>query len=307
MVPLISIIVPVYNAESYLSRCLESIINQTYQNLEIIIVDDGSTDQCGEICDAYARKDNRIQVIHQRNSGAVNARNRALTQVHGVYISFVDSDDYIELDMYEEMLLLIEKDKLDIVFCDVMDENCEIFNSQFDNDPIIIIKNILKQIIGCVLWNKLYRFKFWKDCDIQVDEQCDMMEDRYMIIQLLYNRPKVGYLNQVKYHYIATPNSITSTTEIGMKALPNIKHIYNYISSKSDSNIFKMELSHFIMYWKFNILNSDAKLAQSLWPESHRSIKNYPISLPNSLIYWLIFNFSYIGRVIWAFYHKLKH
>ena len=100
---LISIIVPVYNMEQYLERCMESIINQTYPTLEIILVDDGSTDRSPQLCDAYAKKDSRIRVVHKPNGGLSDARNAGLAIATGTYIGYVDSDDWIELDMYERM------------------------------------------------------------------------------------------------------------------------------------------------------------------------------------------------------------
>ena len=101
----VSIIVPVYNVESYLNECIDSIINQTYRNLEIILIDDGSTDLSGEICDRYKEIDSRILVIHQKNQGAANAKNNGLDLATGDYISFVDSDDFIEKDMYKKLYI----------------------------------------------------------------------------------------------------------------------------------------------------------------------------------------------------------
>ena len=106
---MISVIVPIYNVEKYLIKCIESIINQTYKDLEIILVDDGSTDSSGKICDEFATKDNRIKVIHKKNGGLSSARNIGLDICKGNYISFIDSDDYIELDMYEKMIKIIVK------------------------------------------------------------------------------------------------------------------------------------------------------------------------------------------------------
>lgn len=114
---LLSIIVPVYNAECYLERCLNSILNQTYKNLEIILIDDGSTDNSPFICDKYASLDNRIKVIHQNNEGQGNARRKGIKLSKGNYIAFVDNDDYIRPNMYETMIDLIKKNKVDICVC----------------------------------------------------------------------------------------------------------------------------------------------------------------------------------------------
>lgn len=116
---LISVIVPVYNVELYLERCIDSIINQTYENLEIILVDDGSTDKSGEICDAYEKKDIRVRVLHKRNGGLSSARNSGLKIASGKYIGFVDSDDYIALDMYETLYRYMSEE-VDLVCCGIV-------------------------------------------------------------------------------------------------------------------------------------------------------------------------------------------
>ena len=115
--PKISVIVPVYKVEPYLRKCLDSIINQTYRNLQIILVDDGSPDNCGAICDEYASKDSRIEVIHQENGGVSAARNAGLKLAAGDYIGWVDSDDWIEPDMYAYMLENMQKYEADIAVC----------------------------------------------------------------------------------------------------------------------------------------------------------------------------------------------
>lgn len=115
--PLITVIVPVYNVEKYLRRCLDSIIGQTYQNLEILCIDDGSIDNSGEICEQYAARDARIKVIHQENQGLSTARNRGLDAAEGEYIAFVDSDDYILEDMYKKMLAKLLDYNVDLCVC----------------------------------------------------------------------------------------------------------------------------------------------------------------------------------------------
>lgn len=126
--PLISVIVPVYNVEKYLPRCIESILGQTYTDLELILVDDGSPDGCPQICDAYAAQDNRVMVIHQPNGGVSSARNRGLDTVTGEYISFVDSDDWIDSRMYEIMLSEMQSTGSDMAICG--------FNYAYENGEI---------------------------------------------------------------------------------------------------------------------------------------------------------------------------
>ena len=114
--PLISVIIPVYKVEKYLKRCIDSVINQTYKNLEIILVDDGSPDNCPKICDDYSKKDKRIKVIHKKNGGVSAARNKGLKLSNGDYIVFVDSDDWLEYNFVEEMLTNLRKNKVDYFF-----------------------------------------------------------------------------------------------------------------------------------------------------------------------------------------------
>ena len=112
----ISVIVPIYNVENYLRRCVDSILKSTYENLEIILVDDGSTDECPTICDDYAKKDPRIKVIHKKNGGLSDARNKGLDIATGEYISFIDSDDYIESSMFQRIFEAISTKDVDLVF-----------------------------------------------------------------------------------------------------------------------------------------------------------------------------------------------
>ena len=128
----ISIIVPIYNTEKYLDRCIASIVAQSYENLEIILVDDGSSDNCGIICDRWAINDNRIKVLHKSNGGLSDARNAGLSIATGEYIGFVDSDDYIHMDMYQELFDLIKKYGADMAICEY---NC------VSEDGIVLARN----------------------------------------------------------------------------------------------------------------------------------------------------------------------
>lgn len=168
MEPLISVIVPIYKVEEYLSRCVDSIINQTYKNLEIILVDDGSPDDCPKICDDYAKKDNRIKVLHLENGGAGYARNKGLSIASGDFISFIDGDDYIALEMYETFLLFI-KDDIDIIECNIINTTNDFVEfEKFDPSKSKIIncnsEKALKYHIEDSIFrqtppNKLYRME----------------------------------------------------------------------------------------------------------------------------------------------------
>ena len=142
---LISVIIPIYNVEKFLSFCIDSIVNQTYKNLEIILVDDGSTDNSGKICDEYALKDNRIKVMHKQNGGVSSARNVGLNIAKGKYIGFVDSDDYVENDMFEILHNLIIKNNVDISCCNkfVFKKNKFTASKNFPNDTSLLFNEVL--------------------------------------------------------------------------------------------------------------------------------------------------------------------
>ena len=168
---MISVIVPIYNVAKYLSTCIESILNQTFTNLEIILVNDGSTDNCKEICDKYAKMDSRIIVIHKKNGGVSSARNAGLDICKGDYISFIDPDDYIDSTMYEKMLQIILTKKVDIVSCNYLRLNSNNRSQSFfklNEDELIIDKNILIEKVfqyknfDMVVFNKLYKSYIFK-------------------------------------------------------------------------------------------------------------------------------------------------
>ena len=160
---LISIIIPVYNVEKYINKCLESVINQTYRNLEIILVDDGSEDKSGKICEEISIKDNRIRVIHKENGGLSDARNIGLDNSNGEYIAFIDSDDFIERDMIEFLYYNINKYDADISICSnyIFDEEECIDNSTKEikvyNRLEILKEVLLDEKIRSYAWNKMYK------------------------------------------------------------------------------------------------------------------------------------------------------
>lgn len=202
--PKISVIVPVYKVEAYLPKCIESIIGQTYENLEIILVDDGSPDGCGAICDEYAAKDDRITVIHQQNAGVSAARNAGLDAATGDYIGFVDSDDWIEPDMYEYLMQAVLTNHADIASCAFSrdrDSNalvCEQIDAVVTGTEAISMLIREKRIIE-VLWNKLYRAELWKELRFPVGKR---YEDAAVFHVFLDRAPKIIFLPQVKYHYV---------------------------------------------------------------------------------------------------------
>lgn len=218
---LISIIIPVYNVEKYLERCIESVINQTLKNIEIILVNDGSTDSSPKICDYYASRDSRIKVIHKINEGLGSARNAGLDIANGLYIGFLDSDDYINKDMYELLYTELTNKKVDICGC--------FFNYRDKENKLVVNiteqeKKLCKIYDGrsflellyegdyangiCVsIWNKLYNRRIWND----IRFNNTIYEDDQICTRIYLNNYKVSIIDSLLYIYVQNENSITNT------------------------------------------------------------------------------------------------
>lgn len=211
----ISIIIPVYNVEKYLNKCLNSVIEQTYKNIEVILIDDGSTDNSGKICDEYAKNDIRIKIIHQQNGGVSTARNNGLEHATGKYITFVDSDDYIEKEMIETMAKKIMKKNADIVICGVTDRDEEnnIINQSLNKkenvfNNIEAIKEMLdEKLFNCVCWAKLYKKELFSD--IEFNAKIRIAEDMDVLYRVFYKSDKIVQISERLYNWTSRGDSAT--------------------------------------------------------------------------------------------------
>ena len=216
MDPIISIIVPIYNVGKYLPRCIESILNQTFNNFELILVNDGSTDNSGVICDDYAKKDTRIKIVHKSNGGVSSARNAGLYVAKGEYIGFVDPDDYIDKNMYEKLYRLCVDNNSDIAICRFNREiNGKIQNKE-STEEIIELNNM--EAMNELFKGNLYRFSlcnklFSKKCfnDVLFPEE-RIHEDLSTTYKLFDNSKKTVYINYCGYIYVRRENSILTST-----------------------------------------------------------------------------------------------
>ena len=215
MYPLISVIVPVYNVEKYLCKCLDSIISQSYKNLEIILVDDGAQDNSGKICDEYAQKDSRITVLHTENGGLSAARNKGLDIITGEYVAFVDSDDYIACNMIEKLFETLTANNADISICNpihVFDDQKAKFDTADKESvvysPVEAIKEMWYQTSFLPsAWAKLFKADIFKD--IRYTEGI-IFEDIDIMHEVFIKADKIAYLPQGLYAYIHRENSITT-------------------------------------------------------------------------------------------------
>lgn len=232
---LISVIVPVYNVEKYICKCIDSIVNQTYKNLEIILIDDGSLDNCPQICDEYAKKDSRIKVIHKKNGGVSSARNMGIGIAKGEYIGFVDSDDLIHKDMYKLMLEFLSENNLDIVNCNVLEITTEDF---FSDEVFDLVKNKNYIINKIDAYNKILLFN--SDNGINPFTVCKLIkktllsniifnldfsigEDMLFCLDVIKESNRIGLLESKLYFYNRQEQSVTKT--FSAKKITHIKSI----------------------------------------------------------------------------------
>ena len=228
----VTVVLPIYNVEEYLDRCIKSIVNQSYRKLEIILIDDGSPDNCPELCDAWARKDSRIKVIHKKNAGLGYARNTGIDNATGEYICFFDSDDYISLDAIEKVVMLAKSSKADIInfgFCYVnangTTKKCKIpqmpqsvYKGNDVQDiflPELIAPDVENGFSGGLwmsAWTNLYSMNLiinnnWKF----VSEREIISEDIYSLLELYKYVNKVAILSEALYFYCENVTSLTHT------------------------------------------------------------------------------------------------
>lgn len=221
---IISIIVPAYQVEKCLDRCVESILNQTYKHLEVILVDDGSTDKTASICDSWAEKDQRVKVIHKVNEGPSVARNAALEIARGDYIYFVDSDDYIDPNLCENVLNVMLKESADIVVFNGMRVN-EHGQEIFITDDIVpgamdqetALAELMGERLSHFLWNKMYKREVFQGVRFPSGR---IWEDMSTTYRLFLNAKKIYCCEEVYYYYVQNSSSIISN--INAKALKDI-------------------------------------------------------------------------------------
>lgn len=267
MNPLISVIVPVYNIENYVGLCIESIIKQTYANLEIILVDDGATDKSGSICDLYALKDPRIIVIHKTNGGLVSARKAGLEKSSGEYISYVDGDDWIEEDFIESLYSLIVQTSSDIVCAgykrDLFNKSISLLNvipkGCYENESLDKIRskmisygNFFRHGITTYVWNKLFKREILLDSQINVDSRITIGEDAAVTYSVLLKTKKVCISDNCSYHYRQREDSMLKTHSAYEKDAVKLKILNDYLhkellSDKSEKYNLKSQISDFIL------------------------------------------------------------
>lgn len=261
----ISVIVPVYNVEDYIYKCINSILENKYSLLEVILVDDGSTDNSGAICDHFASRDSRVSVIHKKNGGLSSARNAGIEQATGDYISFIDSDDFIDRNMFTIMVEKIEKNDADIIQCGVyqINENDVISTRYQTGDWIsqgdqILEDFFVNQKIPVMVWNKLFRKEVIRDIRFPEGKN---NEDNIFMVDILPNVRKMLSISKQMYYYLMRSNSITGAS-FNPKKFDSI-YAYKYMIKQIDEKYKKY--IPYINYWRcknsiylWNLINSSS-------------------------------------------------
>lgn len=257
----ISIIIPVYNVEKYINRCLDSIVNQTYKNIEIIIVNDGSTDRSGLICDEYAKRYNNIRVFHKENAGVSSARNLGVDNSSGEYIAFIDPDDYIDKNMYEILHKEIISSKSDIAMCSFfyVKEDKVIYTGNKEKTIILSKEDVLYKYFnrinpfnGSFLWNKLFRRELFRN--IRLDTRLVIQEDTEVLLRIFDRINSLVYIDRPLYFYLIRKGAATEGSISKGKLNTDIAllKVYEY-TEKSIPRYKSIALANYSMCY-FNII-----------------------------------------------------
>lgn len=246
---LISVIVPVYNAQRHLPRCLESIGRQTYPNIEAILVNDGSTDNSGSICEFYARNDKRIHVVHTENLGPAAARNTGIQRANGEFIFFIDADDHLELNAFAELIAAYQQNKADIVVADFkrvrQDQSKISCGDAFPDDRILVNEDIISYVrtylkkpnrhpLFTYSWGRLFKVSIIKENGILFDENLHTFEDVAFNFVFLKHTEKILFLKKCLYNHLVHDNYASASLKIGA----NPESLFGYRAAMAKAREF---------------------------------------------------------------------
>ena len=265
MEELVSVIVPIYNVENFLDRCIDSIEYQTYRNIEVILVNDGSTDKSGEMCNSYEKKYKNIRVIHKKNEGVSKARNIGLKNANGKYILFVDGDDTLQLDMIQKLITIMKEKKAQIVQCCYKtiyeDGN---YMQKSNNEKVYtysskdeILKKFFDKKITISVWNKIFEKSLIDN--IYFNENVSHYEDKLFVYYALLNCKKLVHTNYLGYNYFKRKNSASYST---------FKYSYLEIREVDEMILNNVKLNNFnkkiFDLAEKNVVETDLELAKMM-------------------------------------------
>lgn len=296
MEELISVIIPVYNVEKYLERCVNSVVNQTYKNLEIILVDDGSTDTSPKLCDEWKKKDKRVKVIHKENGGLSSARNAGLSVVSGAYVGYVDSDDWIDIDMYEHLYNLINRYKVEVAFCDFIRlKNIEKKKKRKKEVVITRTERELDEFFyringgksSYAVWCGLYKYNKVKDIKFVEGEINEDVLYRYEVYKKVR---KIAFSNINKYNYFINTNGIT-VGQLNKKDFSLLRNWDYIVKNEEHTENYQYALMNraratYTLYVKY-LLNGNKDVEQDILKQWKKEIKeNYQLLKDGKVLDW---------------------
>ena len=313
---LISVIVPVYNVENYLSKCVNSILNQTYKNFELILVDDGSPDACPKICDDFEKQDDRVVVVHKVNGGLSSARNAGLDICKGEYIAFVDSDDYIEKDYLDKLYKAIKENNADLSICGfkyVDDNGNQLSNnykalaskvySNYNKYDVIFADNCIPSVVA---WNKLYSKHIFNN--IRYPEG-KIHEDEFITYDIITACNKgVAVIEDRLYNYLIRQNSIMGSKKPSEKMLHAIEAVNNKVVKLNTDNKnyhFAVEQYLSIFLSVYSKVCKDTKLSAKVFSKYKTEYKKYKKHIKNFKVKIKCWAFRYFKMFVMMLY-KLK-
>ena len=257
MQDLISVVVPIYNVEKYLIRCIESILKQTYKNIEIILVDDGSKDSCGKICDEYKEKDSRIKVIHKENGGLSDARNAGINVAKGIYICFIDSDDFIDASFIEKLYRMCINSGANIAQCSFNILTNEIKDEEKKAESKIInisAREMLKNVYGkysaynISACNKLFKTDLFNNIRFPFGR---IHEDEFTTYKLIYLSGRVAITSQKLYNYYIERNGSITQTRFNIKRLDYLTALeerMQFFEENNETELYNKTLEQYCYY-----------------------------------------------------------
>lgn len=329
--PKVSIILPIYNVEKYLDRCMDSLLNQTLKDIEIIMVDDGSPDNCPQMCDEYAKKDSRVKVVHKKNGGLGFARNSGLDIANGEYVAFVDSDDYVGFDMYKTLYDRAEADKCDAVFCGFrteVRENKWMYSDEVDADKLWKGKDVQQFMLNMIasgagvkaerlyqmsVWHSIYKRSLIDENHLRfVSEREVASEDIPFQVDFLSKANTVAYVSKTFYSYCLNGTSLTATLK--PEKYDRYKQLRTHLLSKSSDVEYASRVNRlFIGYTRsylYDIMNSTWKnkmdmirkiLSDNIWIAVGRSYSPTNLPFVSKSIYQFILSSSAWALYFWMY------
>ncbi len=286
----ISVIVPIYKIEEYINQCVDSIINQTYKDLEIILVDDGSPDNCPKICDKYAEADNRVKVLHKQNGGLMSARQAGLKIASGEYVGFVDGDDWIEPDMYEKLANLIYKYKPDMALCEFLyaypdkdEKSTQLPEKEFydksalENEiyPKLLFKPPYYNFgINPCCWSKVFKKELLENNLYNVTQKIKIGEDAAFTYPCLLQAESFAYCSEYLYHYRINQKSMTKVYDANLEDTILIPYeILKEVFAKYNGFDLDKQLNYFLVSLVNGVVRNEAN------PENKKTVKQKKATL----------------------------